>query len=142
MKGPKVKGWVQKTYNWLNQVETNPDDEFSPGSNPWEILEGKFHDSFIDYAEHERAQDKLAKLKMTGGDVDGYIASFEFLSYQAGMNPDEPSVQRLFARGLPRTLADTCIDIDNPKTFSQWASAAQKHHHNWLRKRAIHGEYE
>jgi hypothetical protein len=58
------------------------------------------------------------------------------------MNPDEPSVQRLFARGLPRTLADACIDINNPETFRQWASAAQKHHCNWLRKRAIHGEYE
>jgi hypothetical protein len=88
MKGPKVKGWVQKTYDWLNQVEMNPDDKFSPGSNPWEILEKKFHDSFIDYVEHERAQDELTKLKMTGGDVDGYIASFEFLSYRAGMNPD------------------------------------------------------
>jgi hypothetical protein len=34
MKGPKVKGWVQKTYDWLDQVETNPDSEFLPGSNP------------------------------------------------------------------------------------------------------------
>jgi hypothetical protein len=34
MKGPKVKGWVQKTYDWLDQVKTNPNDEFSPGSNP------------------------------------------------------------------------------------------------------------
>jgi hypothetical protein len=57
------------------------------------------------------------------------------------MNPDEPSVQWLFARGLPRTLADTCIDINNPETFCQWASATQKHHHNWLHKRAIHGKY-
>jgi Aspartyl protease len=38
-------------------------------------------------------------------------------------------------------LADTCIDIDNLETFHQWASAAQKHHRNWLCKRAIHGEY-
>jgi hypothetical protein len=36
-----------------NQIKTNPDDEFLPGSNPWEILEGKFHDAFIDYAEHK-----------------------------------------------------------------------------------------
>jgi Retrotransposon gag protein len=101
MKGPKVKGWVQKTYDWLDQVETNPDDKFLPGSNPWEILKGKFHEAFINYMEHEQAQDELTKLKMTGGDVDRYIASFEFLSYQAGMNPDEPSMQRLFACGLP-----------------------------------------
>jgi hypothetical protein len=82
MKGSKVKGWVQKTYDWLNQVKMNPnDDEFLPGSNPWEILEGKFRDAFIDYAEHKQAQDKLTKLKMTGGDVDRYIALFKFLSY-------------------------------------------------------------
>jgi hypothetical protein len=79
---------------------------------------------------------------MTGGDVDGYIALFEFLSYRAGMNPNEPSMQWLFARGLPRTLADACIDINNPETFRQWANATQKHHHNWLHKRAIHGEDE
>jgi Retrotransposon gag protein len=93
MKGPKVKGWVQKTYDWLNQVEMNPNNEFSLGSNPWEILEGKFCKAFIDYTEHEQAQDELMKLKMTRGNVDGYIASFKFLSYQAGMNPDKPSMQ-------------------------------------------------
>jgi Retrotransposon gag protein len=142
IKGPKVKGWVQKTYDWLDQVKANPDDnEFPPGSNPWEILEEKFHNAFIDYVEHGRAQDELTKLKMTGGNVDGYITSFEFLSYQAGINPDEPSMQWLFARGLPRTLADACIDINNPKTFRQWASATQKHHCNWMHKRAIHGKY-
>jgi hypothetical protein len=58
------------------------------------------------------------------------------------MNPDEPSMQQLFACGLPRTLANACINIDNPETFCQWASAAQKHHRNWLRKKAIHGKYE
>jgi Retrotransposon gag protein len=81
MKGPKVKGWVQKTYDWLDQVEMNPDDEFLPSSNPWEILKRRFRKAFIDYAEHERAQDELTKLKMIRGNVDGYIASFEFLSY-------------------------------------------------------------
>jgi Retrotransposon gag protein len=101
MKGPKVKGWIQKTYDWLDQVKTNPNDKLLLGSNPWEILKGKFHDAFIDYAEHKRAQDELVKLKMTGGDVDGYITSFEFLSYRAGMNLDEPPMQWLFARGLP-----------------------------------------
>jgi hypothetical protein len=58
------------------------------------------------------------------------------------MNPNKPSVQWLFACRLPRTLADACIDINNPETFRQWANATQKHHCNWLHKRAIHGEYE
>jgi hypothetical protein len=50
-------------------------------------------------------------------------------------------MQWLFACGLPQTLADTCINIDNPETFRQWASATQKQHQNWMHKRAIHSEY-
>lgn len=43
----------------------------------------------------------------------------------------------LYAKGLPRTLAEACTDIDQPDTFDQWSKAAQKHHRSWLRKKAL-----
>jgi hypothetical protein len=57
------------------------------------------------------------------------------------MDLNDPTTLCLFMRSLPRTLADTYIDINNPETFRQWANAAQRQQHNWMRKRAIHGEY-
>jgi Retrotransposon gag protein len=141
MKGPKVKGWVQRNYDWLDNAESDPETYVPHGMTAWQVLKREFHNTFIDYTEHERAQDELVKLKMQGGDVDGYITSFKFLSHRAGMDLNDPTALHLFARGLPRTLADACIDIDNLETFCQWANAAQRQQRNWMHKRAIHGEY-
>jgi hypothetical protein len=141
MKGPKVKGWVQRNYDWLDNAKTNPETYVPHGMTPWQVLKQEFCNTFIDYMEHERAQDKLTKLKMQGGNMDGYIALFKFLGHQAGMDLNDPTTLHLFACGLPRTLADACIDIDNPETFCQWANATQRQQCNGMRKRAIHGEY-
>jgi hypothetical protein len=65
---------------------------------------------------------------MKDSNVDEYIAAFQLLSHQAGINLDNPSALRLFARGLLKLLADLCINIDSPKNFEQWANAAQHHH--------------
>jgi Retrotransposon gag protein len=141
MKGPKVKGWVQRNYDWLDNAESDPEMYVPHGMTAWQVLEREFCNTFIDYTKHERAQDELAKLKMQGGDVDGYITSFEFLSHRARMDLNDPTALRLFACGLPCTLADACININNPETFRQWANATQRQQRNWMRKRAIYGKY-
>jgi hypothetical protein len=52
--GPKVEGWTQRTYNWLDQVETDP--SLLPFKmNAWQALKADFKWSFVDYTEHERA---------------------------------------------------------------------------------------
>jgi hypothetical protein len=38
------------------------------------VMEAEFKKAFIDYAEHERANDELRKLRMKDGNVDAYIA--------------------------------------------------------------------
>jgi Retrotransposon gag protein len=119
MKGSKVKGWVQRNYDWLDNAKSDPETYVPHGMTAWQVLKREFCNTFINYAEHEQAQDELAKLKMQGGNVDRYIASFEFLGHQAGMDLNDPTTLHLFAHGLPRTLADACIDIDNPETFRQ-----------------------
>jgi Retrotransposon gag protein len=73
--GPKVEGWIQRTYDWLDDIEADP-SLLSFKMNTWQALEAKFKKAFIDYAAHERAQDKLRKLKMKEGNIDEYISAF------------------------------------------------------------------
>ncbi len=44
-------------------------------------MEAKFKESFVNYAEHKRANDELRKLKMKDGNIDAYIARFSQLAY-------------------------------------------------------------
>jgi len=76
--GEKVNGWVDMAFNWLEEIEADPSliDRFS---NPWKMMEEKFKVSFTDYAERERAQDQLGKLRMTGNNLNEYLAAFETL---------------------------------------------------------------
>jgi Retrotransposon gag protein len=138
--GPKVEGWIQRTYDWLNDVEADP-SLLSFKMNAWQALEAKFKKAFIDYTVHERAQDELRKLKMKEGNVDKYIAAFQLLGHRVGVNLNDPSVLCLFAQGLPKSLAKSCIDIELPKNFKQWTSAAQRQQRNWLRKQALRSNY-
>jgi hypothetical protein len=127
MDGPKVEGWTQRTYDWLDQVEADPSQLLFKMS-AWQALEADFKQSFVDYAEHKCAQDELRKLKMKDSNVDEYIAAFQLLGHCTGMNLNDPSTLRLFACGLPKSLANSCIDIDLPENFEQWANAVQHHH--------------
>jgi len=63
------------------------------------------------------------------------------LGHQAGMDLDEVTALRLFARGLPEKLADACIDLDGPKSFEQWRNSTQRQHRAFLKKQAIHRDY-
>jgi hypothetical protein len=91
--------------------------------------------------EHEHVQDELRKLKIKDSNVDEYIAAFQLLGHCAGMNLDDPSALRLFACRLQKSLADSCININSPENFEQWANAAQHHHWNYLKKLAVHHNY-
>ena len=98
----------------------------------WDALEQDFRHSFIDYAVHEKAHDNLRKLKMSGGNVDQYIADFEFLAQRAGIDVNDPTAIRLFSKGMPFSLAESCIKLEQPKSFEQWAKAAQVQQRNYI----------
>jgi hypothetical protein len=139
IRGQKTRGWVQRNYNWLDTVEDDLEELY--GRSPWAILEEDFKRSFVDYAQQEKAQDKLQKLKMTGGNIDEYISEFQMLGHQAHMDLNDPAAMRLLARGLPNALTDACMDLDGPESFEQWRNAAQRQHRAWLKKQAIHRDY-
>jgi hypothetical protein len=72
-----VEGWVEQLYDWLNKAEQNPDAILPFGTTTWEVLEQDVWQAFIDYAEHERAQDEIRKLCMKEENIDEYITMFE-----------------------------------------------------------------
>jgi Retrotransposon gag protein len=93
----------------------------------WEVLEQDFCQAIIDYAKYKRAQDEIRKLQMKDENVNEYITMFECLGHHTGMDLNDPMALQLFTRGLPRLLADLCIDIENLDLFKQWMKAAQRH---------------
>jgi len=55
---------------------------------------------------------------MTQGNINEYISEFQMLGHQAHIDLDDPAALRLFARGLPNGLADSCINLDSPESFA------------------------
>ncbi len=132
IRGTNIRGWVQRNYDWLDKVKQDPYNLH--GAEPWSVLEADFCRSFVDYVEQEKAHDKLYKLKIAPGDIDGYISQFQMLGHHAHMNLNNPMVLQLFTCGLPNTLTDGCINRENPESFKQWAKATQRQHRNFLKK--------
>ncbi len=130
-KGSKVEGWCEQQYAWLDKVEANP-WILSHGMTAWDALEQDFRHLFIDYAIHEKAHNNLRKLKMSGGNVNQYIADFKFLAQRTGINVNDPTAIRLFSEGMPFSLAESCIKLKQPKSFKQWAKAAQAQQRNYI----------
>ena len=90
-----------------------------------DALEQDFRHLFIDYTVHEKAHNDLRKLKMSEGNVDQYIADFKFLAQCTGIDVNDPTMIQLFSEGMPFSLAESCIKLEQPKSFEQWAKVAQ-----------------
>jgi hypothetical protein len=70
---------------------------------------------------------------MEKGNIDAYIAKFEQVIRQAGLDVDQPLVVNKFARGLPREMYDFIYTHKDPQTYEQWHNEAFK-----VQKRYIH----
>ena len=140
LEGPKCEGWVDMADKWMQLVAHDP-SIIPRRSNIWRELEKKFKEAFSNYAERERAQDELKRLKMKGDNLDEYLAAFETLGQRAELDANDPSNLRTFAQGLPRSLADACIRMENPKTYEQWRAASQRQQIIYLKTKALHSDY-
>jgi len=107
IEGPKVEGWTERMYEWLDAAKSNPG--ILMGQSAWDHVSCEFLNAFVDYAESERAQDEMKNLQMKEGKIDEYIAAFECLAFRAGVNLDDPSNLWTFARGLPPALVEIMI---------------------------------
>ena len=78
---------------------------------------------------------------MKDGNVDQYIAMFRDIAQCAGLNLNDPANIHQFASGMPLKLAESCINYERPRTFDEWATAAQQHQKAWLQKQALKGMF-
>ena len=141
--GSKVVGWVERQHDWLDKVKADPHEYLLPyGLDIWQVIEAKFKKAFIDYMAREKAHDDLWKLKMQGGNIDQYVADFQFLASQAEINVNDPAAIRLFQLGLPIPLAEACIDLEKPVNFEQWTLAAQAQQRGWIQKKGLWAQKE
>ena len=133
LSGLKVVVWVERQHDWLDKVEADPHKYLLPyGLDIWQVIEAEFKKAFINYTAREKAHNDLQKLKMQGGNVDQYVADFQFLASRAEINVNDPATIRLFQLGLPIPLAEACIDLEKPANFEQWTLAAQAQQCGWI----------
>ena len=78
---------------------------------------------------------------MKGDNLDKYLAAFETLGQRSELDPNDPSNLQTFALGLPRSLANTCIKMENPESYEQWRAAVQRQQKIYLKTKALHSEY-
>jgi len=140
LEGPKCEGWVDAADRWLRHVVEDP-NVIPHRSNAWKELEKCFKEAFSDYAEWERAQYKLKKLKMKNDNLDKYLTTFETQALRADIDMNDHTNLRTFALGLPRSLADACIKMENPKTYEQWRATVQWQQKIYLKTKSLHSEY-
>jgi hypothetical protein len=78
---------------------------------------------------------------MKDGNIDTYIAQFTQLAHQGGHNPNQPELLHLFGQGLPQTLANKCLELNDLNTFDKWTQAAQRNHKIYLKQLALKGAF-
>jgi len=140
LEGPKCEGWVDAADRWLRHVVEDP-SMIPRQSNAWLKLKKRFKEAFSDYAEHERAQDELKKLKMKNDNLDEYLAAFKTQALHADIDMNDHMNLRTFALSLPWSLADACIKMENPETYEQWRATVQRQQKIYLKTKSLHSEY-
>ena len=92
--------------------------------NEWQVIEQEFKKAFVNYAEHKKANHKLQKLRIKDGNVNAYITRLAQLVHWGGQNMNKPELLCLFGQGLPMTLANECLELNDPNIFNKWVQAA------------------
>lgn len=122
-RGEKVKNWVREQVAWLqDQIQNGVD---IGEDNLWDTIKHRFDQAFTDTTETATARKNLYELKMSGGDVDTYIATFENLAKVAGFDLHAEATIDLFEKGLPFGLWEECLKRHHPQTWDDWKNAAR-----------------
>jgi hypothetical protein len=98
MKGAKVEDWAEQQQEYMNERRST--GRIAKFESYWKDFEKSFKDTFTDIAKHVKAENNLKALKMTGGDIDSYIATFTKLMKMAGYKENEHRALSLFKKGL------------------------------------------
>ena len=80
MKGPKIQDWVRAQMRALDdKVDPQKRGLSESDETLWDKFQRDFMNSFTDTAMTQEAYNKLKTLKMTGDDLDMYIATHDSL---------------------------------------------------------------
>jgi len=139
IQGDEVQNWVMQQILWLRN-ETGAGGVLPTNEWLWRETLRTFRHTFINTMTEACARSELSKLKMSGGDIDGFIAKFERLARDANYTLDEPMVLDKFIKGLPTKLAEGCLNQDNPETWQEWADSARKCQGVYLKWQQILGQ--
>ena len=129
MRGPKVYHWVSQQ---IDAYFTGDADHAPMHANTdetlWEDFITEFKREF--YETEEEVRTRLMTLRMTGDNVELYIASFNSLVRKAQIEREDSSMVYLFRQGLPANLEQSIMDIKKretiPVTLEEWQSAARE----------------
>jgi len=99
--GPDVDDWVFAHADEASANRTDP--------QLWRALRIAFEEAFTDTGEKVVSLSKLENHKMTGSNVDKYIAGFNRLLPLAGFSANDAGVINMFRRGLQPNLLRQCI---------------------------------
>jgi len=134
IKGDNVNSWAKRQLDILNnKQQNNPDPTGAPSETWWMDFEQAFKDTFTFTASKETALAQLEKLTMNKGDIDTYIATFDWLLAEAKFTCTDKGALEMFKRGLNMMLKVNCIkQKPKPVTMDKWQDAACEEHHDYL----------
>ena len=129
IRGPKVDAWVTQQYDALS-TKTNHALARKHGADTdeealWEDFIAEFKCAFAEPSWEVFA--RLENLRMTGYDVEMYIATFENLMKRAECKRESGPMVHYFRQGLPTSLERSIIKRQAiPNTIDEWQSAARR----------------
>jgi len=95
--------------DWVDQQREVLTDGIATGiattnEKYWKDLKKAFEDAYVDTGEKLNAHRQLEQLKMVGGNVDSYIATFNRLTKTAGFTSSNLGTIMMFRNGLNQNL--------------------------------------
>jgi len=132
IKGAKVEDWAEQQQEYMNKQKST--ERIAKFESHWKDFKKSFKDTFMDIAEHVKAENNLKALKMTGGDIDSYITTFTKLIKMAGYKENEHGALFLFKKGLPNGLNIRIINNNDPvpNTLKGWQESAHQQQLKYL----------
>jgi hypothetical protein len=139
IKGPAVHEWNMLQVNWLmtrTRTGALPTEEFL-----YDTIEAVFRSAFTDTMSVQRAKAEFHLISMEHGDLDGYVSKFERLARLAGYDLNSSLVLDRFGSKLIPGLYTAIVNgPDEPITWTDWVSAAQKYQQKYLLVQANLGD--
>ena len=111
IQGEKVDSFIQEQAEVYDQAYEAP--------QTWNNFLDAFERRFLDTQRDTKARQKLEYLRLKGIDVDAYVQDFTALARDAGYDVREPSVWRIYLKGLPEAVGMEVWRYPVPQTFPE-----------------------